>query len=490
MTIWLERDFHVEELIGNPTEKAADVVESTDRQGVSSIRFKELRDMVLQYLLERHEKREGEEARKWSQMQHDAVVGKPEAERLFKAEIEEYLRENNYLGVQYPAYYKSLIEALFQETFGLGPVSTWRDHPKYHESQSARIFGKNIFFDIPGERSRQPFAYESEQQVIDNIIEKIKLKDDWANINKANPELEIDLEDGTRVMIMIPPRVRKPTIIFRHFTRKNPTFEDFVEWGTIPQEAVPLIKGINRTKTNMLAVGMVRSGKSTWIKACHADRANEDEVVVTVERNHSELKISDSFPEFQIIEMIVRSDEDYSKVYDLVLRSDFSYCIVPEMRSIEADIFLESCDRSEGGAMSSYHTEDVKNIPGQIARLLVKVNPNYRYEEEVIRVAEAIHWVYVFKPLPEGKKRLERISGLCLDPDTYEVSSHDIMRWDNEHQEWRYKFDVHERTLHKMTEADPTYAAFFVRTLKTLAAEKPILGSNVEVASSGFMKRG
>lgn len=480
MTAWREKDFHVSEMIGQgaQTEKNRE----SERTLAPTESFKQACELVRKAMQEKNESRSEAEMTRWQKLQHDAVIGKQEAVKLFKEEIEEYLRGAQLLHVKQPSYYESLVEAVFQETFGLGPISVWWKHPKFSESQSARIMGTQIFFDIPGERALQKFSYESEQ-VVENIIEKIRMKDEFAHIHKFSPKLEIDLEDGTRVTILISPRVRRTTLVFRNVTIRKPMLEDFVQRGSIPAEALPIMRGIAKSMLNMVVMGKVRSAKTTLLKALFAERYREGQVAVTIENGHSEMKLGDIYPDAQLIEMIVRTDAEYDEVFAQVLRSDYHFCVVGEMRSVEAELYCMACERGEGGSMTSYHTEKVKNMPGQIARLILQRYPGRDMKNEIIRVAECLDIGIVMKELPDGSKRLQRISEIRLDPYTLQVTVHDIMRWDSRQNTWTYANDLSEETREKMLEASPGqtgYAEQAFRALEKLSKEKPIIGSNIE----------
>lgn len=488
MSKWLTEDYQVAN-VRMPSAQSAKTKVQLERTVAStrktSLTFQDACEMVKAYFRETANGLNEEEANKRQVLQHEAVLGSPHAVKLFMDDIEGFIRREK-LSLPVPAPYESLAEGLFQETFGLGVISAWWKHPKFAQSQSARIIGKHVHFDIPGEPALQSFGYQSAKQVMDIIIEKLRLKDEFANISKFNPKLEIDMADGTRVMIMIPPRVRQPVIVFRNYTMPRPTLEQFTRNGTMPVEMVPVVEGISRAMLNVAVLGKVRSGKSTLLKALFALRYRPEQVAVNIERMHAELRLAELIPDGQIIEMIARTDEDYQHIFDQVLRSDYHFCVVSELRSLEAEIFCLSSERGEGGSMTTYHTDQVRNMPGQIARLILQSYPSRNYEEEVIRVAENLDIVFVMRELPGGAKRLDRICEVRLDPYSLEVSVHDLARWEESVGEWRYQADLSERTIQKLCRTAPDYADLVIRTLQKLAEQKPMIGAHVEVALSHF----
>ncbi|GBG08094.1 hypothetical protein PAT3040_02661 [Paenibacillus agaridevorans] len=289
-TKWMESDFQVATLKQEPSQVSKQLVlVGGKRETKRSLSFQEACDKVKVHFREQNEQRTEVDMKKWQQIQHDAVLGAPAAVQLFQDEIDAFVRRQR-LDVEAPAPYTSLVEGLFQETFGLGVISCWWKHPKFASSQSARIIGRNVYFDIPGERALQPFGYKSIRHVEEIIVEKLRLKDEFANISKYNPKLEIDMADGSRVMIMISPRVRQPVIVFRNYTMPHPTLEQLTRNGTMPEEMVPIVDVLARAMTNVAVLGKVRSGKSTLLKALFGIRYRENQVAVNIERMHAELR--------------------------------------------------------------------------------------------------------------------------------------------------------------------------------------------------------
>lgn len=492
MNEWLRRDFHVSDLgittLERPNQKRSSMEkkDSTFKGKQQSLSFSAAREIIKQYFKEKQTKLSEAELDKWQHLQYEAVLGTPSAVEMFKDEIEAFLRkERIHLSPPYP--YTSLVDALFQETFGLGVISTWWKHPRFNESQSARIIGCNVYFDIAGERSLQPFGYESLDH-IEKIIEKIRLKDEFASISKSKPKLEIDLADGSRVMIMISPRVRQPVIVFRNYTMPRPTLEQLVRKRTIPGEGLALIEGIARSMLNVAVLGKVRSGKSTLLKAIFGLRYREGQVAVNIERTHAELRLQEMIPDGQIIEMIAKTDEDYEEIFDQVLRSDYHFCVVSELRSLEAEIYNLASERGEGGSMTTFHTDRVSNMPGQIARLILQRYPSRKYEEELIRVAQNLDIAFVMKELKDGAKRLDKICEIQLDPYTLEVRVVDLMRYEEAEQGYRYHAGYSERFRQKLLEVEG-YGEAALQSLDRLAAEKPLTNA-VEVALSHVVQGG
>ncbi|MGG4145699.1 ATPase, T2SS/T4P/T4SS family [Paenibacillus algorifonticola] len=470
---WREKDFHISELIhAREAEASAAKLHETD-----PMHFKGLCKQVIKHLQEKMKARKEADIQKWQKLQHDAVIGKKEAVRIFKEEIEEFVRLSQLQGTSYPRYYKSLTEALFQETLGLGPISLWWAHPLFHKSEAAKIIGTKIYFDIPGESDPlQPFEYESEEYVIENVINKIKMKDEHAHINQFKPTLELEMDDGTRVTMIIPPRARKPMVIFRNYTMRNPRIEHYVGLGSMPADIYAFVLALSKARLNAVNTGAPKSGKSTFTIAMSAERIKKGKVTVVIEHDFSELKLSDLHPDHQILEFIVRTEADYDDVFRQVLRSDYDFAIIPELRSIEAELCMLACERGKGGTITTYHTEQVENIPGQIARLILQRFPSRLYEEELIRVAGNLDIGFVWRERSDGSKQLCQISEFRVDPFTNEISTHDFMRYDDCTEQYTFSAGVSDAIRKKMFEQDPLLATTALRELEELARAFPLQG--------------
>lgn len=437
------------------------------------LEFVPIKDAILTYFNEKNERANAYEKGQWIERQHDAIIGKKSAIDWFKREIEEFLRRNSWLGAAYPAIYENIVEATYQETYGLGIISTWWKHPRYAESQAARIVGTNVFYEIPGvEDELQEIAYQSIEDVL-RVAKQLSLRSSVSLLNKHNPSLEIDMEDGTRVTIIIPPWSVRPLIIFRHVTDPNFSLYDIAKKETIPFESLPILKGIARGRGTTMITGPVKSGKSALLKALIGER-NARDIIMLIQNGFDELRLSVKYPKRQIMELIM-TKENMHQIFDLVLRSDYEYIIVGELRSLEADIFMNACERGLPGAMSSYHTPDPENIPSQLADLILDANPGKSYIAQYERVAKNVHFVIVMEELKNRAKRLVKVTVFDWNPVTKEFKTEDIMVWNYKFSEWQYANKIPKRVENILEKYAPDETKEMLRVLELLSKKHPII---------------
>ncbi|MCL4439219.1 MAG: Flp pilus assembly complex ATPase component TadA [Firmicutes bacterium] len=408
------------------------------------------------------------------ELQHRAIIGDPKAVKVFKDEILDFIRANNLSNTVFPTCYPDLQTAVFQEVYGWGPLAQWWD---FHNSQSALVLGSQIFYDGVLQKER----FSSDERVWE-LIHSLCLKDATSRINTNQPDLEVEMYDGTRVSISVPPRGHEYEITFRKFILEDFSLDNLVNLGTIPEEALPVFQGLARGLPNTLIVGPVRSGKSHTLKAFVHERFKERSYTVVSLETHFELALRKMLPCEPIIEKQAEEGELH-KIFKTVLRKDLDFGIMGEIRSVEAECAMLLSERGTRGFLGTFHITHPHNIPGSWARLIMDKFPNRSYAAEVMRVADNIDIVIVQDELAERtKKRVKSVVELRFDPFSLKVSTHEIMRYSYQDDDWTYKYDFSEQLIADMMAASPVSAENMVNTLKSLERQKPLTGGNNTVA--------
>ncbi|MED2665269.1 hypothetical protein P4196_28715, partial [Bacillus thuringiensis] len=226
----------VADVINYTVEKAKSVKQTHE--------FSEVLEIVKKSIENIYEDRgiSSDEKIKRQEIEHNAILGDHEAEKILTKEIEKCLREQNLLDVKYPDFFDSLAQALFHEIYGFGAFYKWK---KYPESVSASIIGKEIWFKINGKFVKQEEELRDEEHIYE-IFRALEVGHKGLKINHENPRAEIEMKDGTRVNIIRPPANLFPVIVFRRFIIKNFSFEEQARRKTISSEDVGLMEIISQ----------------------------------------------------------------------------------------------------------------------------------------------------------------------------------------------------------------------------------------------------
>ncbi|MBN2072725.1 MAG: ATPase, partial [Actinobacteria bacterium] len=149
---------------------------------------------AVQSHFEKQWKESGGQEQKILERQTKAIIGIPDNVNYFKDLIYKFLDKNNLLNYPYPCWYRSLVDGIFHEVWGLAGISAWIDMP---ESSSAKIIGERIYFMIDGKMVLQ------EQTITSSRFGALKkaLLLLTPEISQARSNIEVLMHSGERVTI-------------------------------------------------------------------------------------------------------------------------------------------------------------------------------------------------------------------------------------------------------------------------------------------------
>lgn len=406
-------------------------------------------------------------------IEHKAMMGDKESMHMLMDEIATFIRENNIHSVKYPSMYESLAHGVFEQIFRFKEFYKWSLYP---DSASAFIRGKEMWFKINGVFVKQEEELESDDTV-NEIIRSFQQGNRNFKINEKNPQGELDLSDGTRVTLTIPPRTQVPTIAFRKFIVNTFSFEEQVKRNTIPPEDKRLYEILSNAQLNMIIAGAVESGKSTFLKTVYSHRP-KNKVAILVEE-HPELYLGRDFPDRLQHEFSVK-DGDIQRVFRTMLRYDHDYVIFQEVRGVEADYAIDGASRGATGLLMTYHVTEPENIVEQLAQHIIDEFPNRRNVNEIRRVAQTLHVGITMANIDINGKNIKKVTNVfevCYDYKTDSAWIQYIVKYDEKTDDWQYNADVTEdfyKRISKANKYNPEVVAEFESVLKSRAAIAPI----------------
>ena len=200
-------------------------------------------------------------------LQKKAIIGYEREVRYFKEKIADLIDRKGLGDTEFPEWYPTLVDAVFHENWGLAGVAEWFG-PRYRESSSAKIIGERIYFLEGGRMRLMPQSVSRERR--DQLVRAFLLLTPEERMDKDYHE--IYLLDGTRITIFRGSLTKdgQDTIVFRRYIVPNYTFEEQAERGTIPREAVPLLKAMAGAGFNVAFTGPLRSAKTTFLSTWQA----------------------------------------------------------------------------------------------------------------------------------------------------------------------------------------------------------------------------
>lgn len=444
----------------NAEEKATTVYEQ--KQAFKTI-GKKIKEVINQRIQEM-DKEEGDEL---LNRQEKAITGDPKEIKYYINLIQSILEEQNLTSNSFPSYYSSLEEAIFHEIYGLKLLQKW--YNLFPESEAAEFNGVEFRIEVNGVLQIQEERLERVEDIYDII--RVFLMKYGQKFNEENPILEVTMEDGSRVTVLGPPYHEVPVVTFRRFIVKSYSLEDQAERQTILKEDIPIFRAISRTYLNILLAGKVRSAKSTFLKTLFSTRDDRDNVIL-IEKN-KELALRRSFPKHRgSIKEFVVEEGALHDIFPVILRKEHDYALIGEVRSIEIEAALQSCERGSRGLMTTFHLTNVQKVVEQLARLVLSAFPNFTQKSQEERIAEAFDIIITMdKKRHSNQKKATSVSEVGLMA-TGEIYVNTFIKLEGDR--YVYSDKVSDELLSKMREEDSIEAEIFIQTLRQRAAESPM----------------
>lgn len=472
--IWLktESPFDIEQLLLHEARKVQDEPDVIERR--AHTRFMEICETVKSHLsntINIDDNNSGyQTSAEWLERQHRAVIGDVSAVHYFIEEIQKVLRDRNITFLEFPKFYKNLAEAIFHEIWGLSVLAKWETFP---DSEAALIHGTNLWIDFGKGKG---FELQQEKFASESVVERVKRafihrKEDSV-LNRENPEIEIEREDGSRITMIQPPRARENYVMLRRFVVDHFTLEEQAMRDTIPFDDIPIYRAIARTLPNTIVAGRVRSAKSTFMKTLIGERS--EKLIGAVLEKHFELALTNHFSDRLFFE-IQATDGDLHKAIPRILRMEHDYVIIGEIRSLEIEAYLQSTERGERGAISTYHLTDVHRVVEQLTRHTLDEFPSRRFEVELERVANAVDIVITMaSDRDRSKKRVTGVSEIFWDYNTRRYEVHELIKYSSLTNRYYYSDKISRRLLHLMAAENLEETKILIDLLKRRSSEFPM----------------
>lgn len=368
--------------------------------------------------------------------EHLATLGDEQSMNMLMEEIKEFIRGTDMKDTPYNPMFRTLEHALFEHIYRFKNFYKWNLYPK---SPSAKIAGKEIWFKIDGQFVKQDEEFESVDEVYE-IIRLLQQANPNFVIGPGQPEGELDLPDGTRITLTIPPRTLYPTIVFRRFVVNTFSLDMQKNLGTIDEKDVPIFEYLAKKRLNTVIAGGVESGKSTFLKTLYKER--DSDLIALLIEGHPETYLKRDFPERLVHEFSI-SESDIKTVLRTILRFDHDYVIMQEVRGVEADAAIDGASRGAQGLLMTYHVTEASKVCEQLAQHIVDEYPNRKTVNEIRRVAQTLQLGITMKnfrdPLTKkSSKKVTSVFEVVYDYDRDEAWIQYLIKFNLAKNCWEY----------------------------------------------------
>lgn len=396
-----------------------------------------------------------------------ALLGHPAEVSYLKDKIRDFLKANSLENESYPGYYKSLVDAVFQENWGLAGLTPWMEMP---DSSSAKIIGENIYFLIDGKMELQPqkLTYKRYEQ-----LRKALLMSDTSK-RLDEDYTEVYLLSGERVTIYTGSLVAEgqQTMVFRKYVVNVLTLQEQARLHTLPEELIPALEAMVKMGVSIALIGQVRSGKTTMLTTLqmYEDRSLEGLFIQT----DPEIRIDEILPGAPVMSLIA-DGEELAELSKKIVRSDADYMVVAEGRDGYAfNLIVEAANKGTRRNKTTLHLSNVEDFCYDVANKITGVyGGNLDYQ--IVKVAKAFDYLFEMIPYPANRsqKRLKSIYELQYNNRTHEITYHRICNYDQPSDSWTFYNTVGEKVIKIGRLENPDALRVFESTLARLAGRYP-----------------
>ncbi|MYL35482.1 hypothetical protein GLW08_20480 [Pontibacillus yanchengensis] len=472
--------------------------------------FYSLCDQAKDYVYEVYDEKvqqnkEGNSQENYVGIYHNAMRGVPEHVNMIKKTIENYISNSGKKDIVHPPYYLNLVEAVFEEEFGWGPLAFF----KYEkESEGAQAIGKDIKIKRNWGWELQSFGFRSEERVF-------KVADRFANMYPdtqlnaySKPEVETRTFDNYRISIMIPYRMhREPKITIRRKKVQDYKFEVQANYGTIPSESIPLFQNLSHLLCNGILAGPPGCGKSTMLQTIMGEflytnrqgKLTPEPLNTMYSEVVAEFDPRSQFPNTFCDHIIGEGEEFEKDIPKAMLRHDIHRVVCGEIREHEAGLYRRSSIQGIKQVLGTLHDLDPMDIPEILSSLYMQYfshdfNPDLVYKAFAKNVHYSISMDEFYQESDDEDdelvKKVESIQIYDFDNATFKLNMHRIMLYDDLTDTWTFNADLPKRFQRIARKYNKRYFMEFKRVLEELAEKYPMEEEERVISGNYFAKRG
>jgi pilus assembly protein CpaF len=220
------------------------------------------------------------------------------------------------------------------------------------------------------------------------------------------------LPDGSRVNAIIEPlALNGSTVTIRRFSRKRLEIEDLVRFGSIPPDAVGLLRAMVEARLNIVVSGGTGSGKTTFLNIL-SNFIPEGERIVTIE-DAAELSLGQD----HVVRLESRPANLEGKgsisIRELVknsLRMRPDRIVVGECRSGEALDMLQAMNTGHDGSLTTLHANTPRDALARLETLVLMAGFDLPIRAIREQIASAVDAVVQIERMRDGTRKCTSIT--------------------------------------------------------------------------------
>jgi pilus assembly protein CpaF len=229
--------------------------------------------------------------------------------------------------------------------------------------------------------------------------------------DESNPILDLRLQDGSRVHIVIPPiALNGPAMTIRKATLGTITADQLVKFGSCSQDMITFLDACVKARLNILVAGGTNSGKAS-ILAILANMIYDEERILLLQREEILLKKPNLVKlETRPANLEGRGEITMRQLVNSAVNLLAERIVTQELAGPETLDILQAMNSGHNGCIQAIHATSTFDALVRLEEMVSYANPSLPTLNVRNLIASAVDVIVYIERLRSGQRRITKIA--------------------------------------------------------------------------------